>query len=193
MKELDLYLKLKKCKFRVTKVDFLRLILWPGEIAMDQTIWDCGLAHPNKSQRCQVLLGICQLLQKIYWRLLKYCMTPHQPYKKEQRVELDPHLSRGLWPTKRRILQTTSPHPTWPKQTICHCHWCLQGCLWKNPPPSRLEWRMAPLLLSFSNIFPHRTKLWHLLSWTPCSNKRTEDMETLPARIPFSSKSLHQS
>lgn len=37
MKELHLHLKLKKCKFGVTEVDFLRLILQPGEIAMDPT------------------------------------------------------------------------------------------------------------------------------------------------------------
>ena len=35
MKELDLHLKLKKCKFGVKEVDFLGLILRPGEIAMD--------------------------------------------------------------------------------------------------------------------------------------------------------------
>ena len=37
MKELNLHLKLKKCKFGVTKVDFLGLTLRPGEIAMDPT------------------------------------------------------------------------------------------------------------------------------------------------------------
>ena len=37
MKELDFHLKLKKYKFRVTKVDFLGLVLRPGEIAMDPT------------------------------------------------------------------------------------------------------------------------------------------------------------
>ena len=37
MKELDLHLKLKKCKFGVKEVDFLGLILRPGEIAMDPT------------------------------------------------------------------------------------------------------------------------------------------------------------
>ena len=37
MKELNLNLKLKKCKFGVTEVDFLGLILKPGEIAIDPT------------------------------------------------------------------------------------------------------------------------------------------------------------
>ena len=37
MKELDLHLKLKKCKFGVKEVDFLGFILLPGEIAMDPT------------------------------------------------------------------------------------------------------------------------------------------------------------
>ena len=37
MKELELHLKLKKCKFGVKEVDFLGLILRPREIAMDPT------------------------------------------------------------------------------------------------------------------------------------------------------------
>ena len=35
MKELDLYLKLKKCSFNVTKVEYLRMIVKPGSLAID--------------------------------------------------------------------------------------------------------------------------------------------------------------
>ena len=35
LKDLDLHLKLKKCKFGVSEVDYLGLILRPGSITMD--------------------------------------------------------------------------------------------------------------------------------------------------------------
>ena len=37
LKDLDLHLKLKKCKFGVSEIDYLGLILKPGSIAMDPT------------------------------------------------------------------------------------------------------------------------------------------------------------
>ena len=37
MKELDLHLKIKKCKFGVSQIDYLGMVLSPGEIRMDQT------------------------------------------------------------------------------------------------------------------------------------------------------------
>ena len=37
MKELDLYLKIKKCKFGVSQIDYLGMVLSPGQIKMDQT------------------------------------------------------------------------------------------------------------------------------------------------------------
>ena len=36
MKELDLHLKIKKCKFAVSQIDYLGMVLSPGEIRMDQ-------------------------------------------------------------------------------------------------------------------------------------------------------------
>ena len=35
MKELDLYLKLKKCSFNIMEVEYLRMIVKPGSLAMD--------------------------------------------------------------------------------------------------------------------------------------------------------------
>uniref|UniRef100_A0A0W0FB23 Reverse transcriptase domain-containing protein n=1 Tax=Moniliophthora roreri TaxID=221103 RepID=A0A0W0FB23_MONRR len=37
LKEQDLYLKLHKCKFDVQEIDFLGLVIRPGQIAMDPT------------------------------------------------------------------------------------------------------------------------------------------------------------
>ena len=34
MKELDLYLKLEKCSFNITEVEYLRMIMKPGSLAM---------------------------------------------------------------------------------------------------------------------------------------------------------------
>ena len=59
MKELDLHLKLKKCKFGVKEVDFLGLILQPREITMDSTKLS-GIAQwpiPTKVKDVQSFLG----------------------------------------------------------------------------------------------------------------------------------------
>ena len=59
MKKLDLHLKLKKCKFGVKEVDFLGLILRPGEIAMDPTKLS-GIAEwpiPTKVKDIRSFLG----------------------------------------------------------------------------------------------------------------------------------------
>ena len=59
MKELDLHLKLKKCKFGVKEVDFLGLILQPGEITMDPTKLS-GIAEwpiPTKVKDVRSFLG----------------------------------------------------------------------------------------------------------------------------------------
>ena len=59
MKELDLHLKLKKCRFGVEEVDFLGLVLRPREIAMDPTKLS-GIAEwptPTKVKDVHSFLG----------------------------------------------------------------------------------------------------------------------------------------
>ena len=59
MKDLDLHLKLKKCKFGVSKVDFLGLVLQAGEIAMDLTKLN-GIKNwpvPTSVKQVQSFLG----------------------------------------------------------------------------------------------------------------------------------------
>ena len=66
MKELHLHLKLKKCKFGVKEVDFLGLILWPGEITMDPTKLS-GITEwpiPTKVKDVRSFLGFTNYCRK---------------------------------------------------------------------------------------------------------------------------------
>ena len=69
MKELDLHLKLKKCKFGVKEVDFLGLILWPREIAMDPTklFRIVEWPTPTKFKDVRSFLGFANY----YWRFIR--------------------------------------------------------------------------------------------------------------------------
>lgn len=77
MKELNLHLKLKKCKFGVTKVDFLGLTLRPGEIAMDPTklsrITDWPI--PTKVKDVRSFLGFTNY----YRRFIRNYSNIHSP------------------------------------------------------------------------------------------------------------------
>lgn len=68
MKELNLNLKLKKCKFGVTEVDFLGLILKPGEIAIDPTKLSriAEWPIPTKVKDVRSFLGFANY----YWRFI---------------------------------------------------------------------------------------------------------------------------
>ena len=57
MTKLDLHLKLEKCHFTTTKVEYLGMIVKPGQLAMDLVKPD-GIASwlaPEKVKDCQVL------------------------------------------------------------------------------------------------------------------------------------------
>ena len=59
MKELDLHLKFEKCTFGAEEIDYLGMILQPGEITMDPTKLD-GIQKwpiPTKVKDVQSFLG----------------------------------------------------------------------------------------------------------------------------------------
>ena len=59
MKELDLHLKLEKCQFASSKVEYLGMIVKPGQLAMDPVKLD-GIASqptPTKVKEVQSFLG----------------------------------------------------------------------------------------------------------------------------------------
>ena len=59
MKELDLYLKLEKCLFNVSKVEYLGMIVEPGSLAMDP-VKVAGIADwpiPSTVKDVQSFLG----------------------------------------------------------------------------------------------------------------------------------------
>ena len=96
MTELDLHLKLEKCRFATTEVEYLGMIIKPGQLAMDPVKLD-GIASwptPEKVKDVRSFLG--QLLLTFYPRLLQCRQTPHQPHQEKLALELVPHLPNLL-------------------------------------------------------------------------------------------------
>ena len=116
MKELNLHLKLKKCKFGVEEVDFLGLILWPGEIAMDPTKLS-GIADwpiPTKVKDVRSFLGFTNYYQQFIGNYSNIACSLINLTKKNQEWKWSPSCQKSIWPIKRRILQTTSSLSPWP-------------------------------------------------------------------------------
>ena len=66
LKELDLHLKIKKCKFGVSHIDYLGMILSPGHIEMDPTKLD-GIRNwptPTKVKDVRSFLGFANFYRK---------------------------------------------------------------------------------------------------------------------------------
>ena len=183
---------IKKCKFGVTEVDFLGLVLQPGEIVMDPTKLS-GIVDwlaPTKVKDIRSFLGFANYYQ---WFIRDYsniaCPLINLT-KKNQEWKWTHSCQKAFDRLKEEF--SKQPVPPWPKQTICHCNWCLQRCFWRSPPPSRLKWRMAPLLLPLPITSPCRMKLWHLRLRTPHSHLRIKKIEALPLRILVPSQGLYR-
>ena len=66
MKELDLHLKIKKCKFGVSQINYLGMVLSPGQIKMDQTKLN-GIKQwptPKTVKDVQSFMGFTNFYQK---------------------------------------------------------------------------------------------------------------------------------
>ena len=66
MKELDLHLKIKKCKFGVSQIDYLGMVLSPGQIKMDQTKLN-GIKHwptPKTVKDVRSFMGFTNFYRK---------------------------------------------------------------------------------------------------------------------------------
>ena len=121
MKELDLHLKLKKCNFTSSEVEYLSMIT---------------MACINQGKGCPILPWLCQLLLTVHLRLLQYSPSPYWLDQEKSCLELDPPMPICIWLIEVTIsVQTHSPSPQ-PLFPICHCHWCIQISL--VPCSSRL-------------------------------------------------------
>ena len=66
MMELDLHLKLEKCHFATTEVEYLRMIVKPGQLAMDPVKLD-GITSwptPEKVKDVRSFLGFSNFYQR---------------------------------------------------------------------------------------------------------------------------------
>ena len=77
MTELDLHLKLEKCHFTATEVEYLGMIVKPGQLAMDPVKLD-GIANwptPEKAKDVRSFLGFTNF----YWRFIPDYSNAAQP------------------------------------------------------------------------------------------------------------------
>ena len=76
LKENDLFLKVEKCIFSTSKIEFLRLIIGPDGIKMDLIKVNAITSWPvPKSQGCTGFLRLGKFLSPIHTQFLKDCHT----------------------------------------------------------------------------------------------------------------------
>ena len=100
MVELDLHLKLEKCTFTTSEVEYLGMIVKSSQLAMDpvkqKTEWYCTLANPIKSKRCLIVLRFHQFLSSIYFQLFHHHLSLYQLNQEKPSLELDILLAAHL-------------------------------------------------------------------------------------------------
>ncbi|ESK83057.1 reverse transcriptase-rnase h-integrase [Moniliophthora roreri MCA 2997] len=89
LRENDLYLKLEKCEFEVTKTLFLGMVITPGHISMDETklagIKDWEVLKTVKGVRS--FLGFANFYQKFIGKYAELAWPLHDLTKKNAKFE----------------------------------------------------------------------------------------------------------
>ena len=114
MKELELHLKLKKCKFGVKEVDFLGLILQPREIAMDPTKLP-GITEwptPTKVKDIRSFLGFTNYYRRFIGDYSNIACPLIDLTKKNQEWKWTPSCQKAFNQLKEEFLkQLVTPQP----------------------------------------------------------------------------------
>ena len=178
MEELNLHLKLKNSWFSVKEVDFLGLILWPEEIAMDPAKLS-GINDwptPQKVKDVRSFLGF----SNYYWRFIgNYSNIAHPLInltKKDKTWNWSPSCQMAFDQLKKEF--SKQPILSLPDLTFCRHNRCITGCIGRNPPPSRLKWRLASMLLPLPNILPSRKILQYIRQRTASRDQKPQNLET---------------
>ena len=88
LKENDLFLKLGKCEFCKTKIEWLGMVIEEGRISMDPGKLK-GISKWPSPATAKTNLGFPQirkLLPKIHPSLLRNCQTPQRSSKERQKI-----------------------------------------------------------------------------------------------------------
>ena len=160
MIELDLHLKLEKCTFAATTVEYLGMIVKPGQLAMDPIKLN-GIAQwptPSKVKDVRSFLGFANF----YRRFIPNYSTLARPLidltKKNLPWNWTPSQQQAFDQLKCLFLSQSIlriPDLSSPFAIATDASKYASGTILFN----RLEWRMAPLFLPLSILFPGRTEL----------------------------------
>ena len=91
------------------------------------------LACINHSEGTTAIFGIWKLLPMIHPRIWKPDSPIEHPTKENQKIWMDPRMSKSLWHPERTIFGSTSTLHAWSDKTLYPWNGCLKACLLTRP------------------------------------------------------------
>ena len=195
LKENDLFLKLGKCEFCKTKIEWLGMVIEEGRISMDPGKLK-GISKWPSPATVKTNLGfprIRKLLPKIHPSLLRNCQTPQWSSKERQKIWMDNRLSTGIWRIEKMFHGSTGLGHAWSYKTIPNRVRHVQIRYRSSVDPIGFEWRPSPMRVHFKDLFPHEKKLWNLWSRTLGNNSSIRRMVALHSGLPSYNDNLIRS